>query len=330
MKQLMYVGALFAAASSASLAIAGQTLTTGTGDGGVTVTVDGYGSFGGSGGSEVSDADYNPVGPAPITDTTFESGVAARVGGSGGRQFLATGGIGSSGNLPVVGITGNSTQANSSFSFGGLDFGLAQTVQLLTTSGNPTGSLLTQTYTINNNGANAINGLELIRYIDGDIGDTSDGGGRLVVSGLEIMFETGDATGTSTSTSFLGITGEGGTIPGSGRFEADSFSGLLSRIIAGNALDQVITGDSADADEFVDAGGAYDITLALLNTFDIAAGGSATYTTRTFFGTGVPSAVVVPPPGPNPNPIPLPAAAWAGIMMLGGMGTIRAIRSRRK
>jgi hypothetical protein len=166
-----------------------------------------------------------------------------------------------------------------------------QTVAPLLEAGAQTGSFLTQTYTITNNGAGSA-GFELVRYIDGDLlfdGTLVDGGGRLTTS-TDILFET-DAGGTaSTDTTFVGISGTGGTEPATGRFEIDSYFGLGSRIIAGTALDNTVAGDG-DADGFIDSGSEYDVTLGLRNVFILAPGASDTYVTRTFFGTGAPEDV---------------------------------------
>jgi hypothetical protein len=261
-------------------------LNNGPGDGKVSVGVDGYGAFGSSVGADSANAIYDPVGAIGPAGTSFESGVAIRFGGAGGYDFLTSGDIGGSGGLGSVGVAGTPLSGSSSFSFGGLSFTLVQTLTTLSS-----GTELRQDYTILNPSASSVR-FELIRYLDGDLlfdGSLTDGGGRLAGGpGPEILFETDSATGSATSTTFVGITGEGGIIPAAGRYEIDSFSGLRSRIISGTALDDTVTGDGGDADQFIDAGGGYDVTLALRNLFDLTAGGSATYTTRTIFGSGTP------------------------------------------
>ncbi|HEX2746410.1 MAG TPA: VPDSG-CTERM sorting domain-containing protein [Verrucomicrobiales bacterium] len=273
------------------------TLSTGAGDGGVTVGVDGYGAFGSSIGANATDAIYNPVGGGTPAGTSFESGVAIRFGSSGTRQFLTSGDIGGSGNLVNPTVTGTTTSGSSTFSIGGLNFTLTQTITPLFVAAVQTGSILTQSYSITNPGNVAIP-FELVRYLDGDLafdGSIVDGGGRLIAgSGAEVLFETDTAAGTASSTTFVGITAEGGTAPATGRFEVDSFSDLRSRILAGNALDDGIAGDSADADQFIDVGNGYDVTLALNNIFSLGGGQSTTYTTSTIFGAGAPERVEVP------------------------------------
>lgn len=270
-------------------------------DGGVSVGVDGYGSFGSDVGS-TSDAFFNPVPPdlRSSVGTTFQSGVAIRFDGAGIRTFLTSGDIGGSG-VPCAPspcgpeVSGSSTWASSTFLFGGLKFDLIQTLSEILSGGIRVGTELKQTYTMKNMTAGIL-AFELIRYLDGDVGFTEidDGGGKLG----DMLFETETATGTTTSAVFVAITGEGGTIPSSGRYEVDSFSGLRSRIIAGLVpLDITVTGDGLDPDQFIDAGSGYDVTLALLNMFTLGPGAEGVYTTRSSLASAAPSVVAgVPEP----------------------------------
>jgi len=280
-------------------------LSTGIGDGSLTVGVDGYGSFGSAvGGVETDIASYDPIGSLAAASTTFESGVAIRFGSTGTRQFLTSGSIGSSGGLPSVSITGSGTIATSTFTLGGLSFELLQTVApMVDDLGGRTGSILGQSYRVTNIGNTAID-FELIRYLDGDLffdGTLVDGGGRIFLSGSEFLFET-DAGGTgATNTTFVGIDTFGGTVPTTNRFEVDSFSGLESRIIDGTALDDLVARDG-DRNGFVDVGSEYDVTLGLRNVFNLAPGASASYTTRTVFGSGTPGDVSIAIPSVDIGP----------------------------
>jgi hypothetical protein len=301
------------------------TLNNGSGDGTVTVGVDGFGSFGSAvGGEGTSNAVYDPVGEIGPAGTAFESAVALGFGGT--RSFLSSGFGNSGGTNPI--ITGSSTSANSSFSSGGLSFQLTQTLIPLFNGTNRTGSALTQVYNITNTSGAALD-FDLVRYFDGDLdfdGSLIDGGGRLVANGTEILFETDSATGSADETTFIGITGEGGTIPTTNRFELDEFPDLRSRIIQGVALDGIITGDN-NSDQFVDAGAGYDITPTLRNTFSLGAAQSTTYTTRTIFGSGAPGEVVIPPP-PPPTEIPFEFSPGLGILMLGAWGAIAQLKNK--
>lgn len=83
-----------------------------------------------------------------------------------------------------------------------------------------------------------------------------------------------------------------------------------------------ITGDSADADQFIDAGNGYDVTLALRNIFEIGAFGTANYTTHTIFGVEAPDDVE------EPNPVPEPATVLGGAA-LAALAAVRGIRRKK-
>lgn len=290
------------------------------GDGSLQVGVDGFGSFGlNVGGTGTSNAFYDPIGSQSLTETTFDSGVAIRFGDSGSRDFLTSGNIGSSGGLQNPDVTGTATQANSSFDFGSLQFNLTQSLESLFDEGNRTGTKLEQTYTITNTNDTSVD-FELLRYLDGDLqfdGSLIDGGGRLVNNGLEILFETDSATGNNDPTTFIGITAEGGITPDANRYEIDSFPSLRNRIINGDNLDNIISGDGPDSDQFIDAGNGFDVTLALRNVFSLGAGETTTYTTSSFFGAGAPTSVVTPTPPTQSVPEP---TTILGLVAIGGFG----------
>ncbi len=303
------------------------TLTNGPGDGTVSVGVDAFGSFGSAvGGSGTSNAFFDPVGVGAPAGTTFDSGIA--IGFGAGRTFMTSGSIGgSSGGSVTTAISGTTTTATSAFSFGRLAIELTQTLTAIFSGMTQTGSELTQVYKITNM-SGSTSAFDVVRYIDGDLlfdGSLTDGGGRLFAGMTEILFEIDSATGTADPTTFIGITGEGGTTPATGRYEIDSFSGLRSRTIAGTDPDDTITGDSGDADEFIDSGAGYDITMVLRSEFSLLDGEMATYTTRTIFGEGAPGAVT-DPGGNGSTGIPEPATlALFGL----GLAGLRFVRRRR-
>ncbi|MCA8928671.1 MAG: hypothetical protein KDC18_11420 [Alphaproteobacteria bacterium] len=290
MDRPMCRSALIGAAIAIGLAAPAQaiTLTNGTGPGSVTVDVDGYGSFGlAVGGNGTGDAFYTPVGSASASGTTFESGVYL----SGPGTFLTTGSIRSSGGLPDLVVQQSSpTSATSSFQLGSLDFRLTQTlVSSFDGSGTRIGSQLNQSYRITNT-ASVPNSFALKRYLDGDLEfdeSIADGGGIITLGGNQVLFETDSADSPSQSTTFVGITANGGDQSPPGRFEVSSYSGLGNKVAVGGTLNDTVAGDT-NGDGFID--NAYDVTLAFNNNYSLAAGETATYLTQTLFGNAVPPA----------------------------------------
>ena len=267
-------------------------IRTPSGDGGVSLGVDAFGSFGSAvGGEGTSNAIYDPVGSEAEAGTVYESLIAFRLAGEENRSFLDT--VGSN---PVI-ADSTETTVDSSFTIGNLSFQLNQSVEDFLADDSRLGSILTQEYTITNTGTETTE-FELIRYLDGDLyfdGTLADTGGRRIREDEEILFETDNGEDPSFATTFVGITASGGSQESPGRFEIDSFSGLRSRIENGVELDEEITGDGANGDGFVDSE-PYDITLALRNSFSIESGESVTYTTETIFGTGSPGDIDLSPP----------------------------------
>jgi hypothetical protein len=306
------------------------TLRNSPGDGQVSVEVDGYGSFGyETEGIGTGDAMYDPVGAVGPSSTTWESAVYFRRPKSGTSRFLTTGEVGTagaSGHLPDVAFTlTESARATSTFTYAGLQFDLEQRLEDAHDAGTRTGTFLVQTYSITNPGVAPVS-FDLVRYYEGDLylggAGVPDGGGHLVVDGTEFVFETDVAGEPAASTNFIGITAAGGTTPATGRYEVGQWSssgGFPGRIAADMPLGDVVFGDGADADEFVDAGHDYDVGIALANVFALAPGERVTYVTTTLFGTGAPSQVVGPPvattttvPTGTPTTTTLPPAEVCG------------------
>jgi len=290
---------------SAQIAFAApHVLSNGPGDGSVSVGVNGFGGFGFFNGLDASDATFDPIGPVLPADTTLASAIAIKTSTETTRTFLTTG-TGTIFGSPFPGLSnppvaGDLTSATSSFSIKGLDFNL---VQFLTFTSS--GTTLTQTYTITNPASPTIPPIppiifELVRYLDGDlkfIPSVIEGGGQFfTLDGTEILFETDIAGATSTTpTTFVGITAEGGTTPVLGtRYEINVFSTLGPAIVAGTPLGDIVFGDT-NADKFIDGAG-YDVSLALRNEFSLGAGQSVVYVTKTVFGNGLPQDVEIDPP----------------------------------
>ncbi len=201
-------------------------LSTALGDGGLSLDVDGFGSFG----SDVNEnALYDPIGEIPVGKTTYRSQVAIRIGEEASRDFFN-----SIQDIAEPVITYDPynqplpvppTSTTSTFTAKGLNFKLSQNVSdLLPGQNQPrSGSNLSQTYEITNPSSAPVL-LELVRYFDGDLEfDESryDTGGRLTKSGQEILFETdsGENVDAESSTTFIGITADGGSVNHKGRYE---------------------------------------------------------------------------------------------------------------
>jgi hypothetical protein len=149
----------------------------------------------------------------------------------------------------------------------------------------PIGTLLTQTYAIANPSASTVS-FDLARFVDADINNIDDGGGRLFVNGLELLFQTDTATGTASAPVVVAITGEGGKIPATGRYELARFPDLGNNLFTAGVLHDTVYHDGADADQIVDAGTDDDLEIALRNQFVLGPGQSTTYVTRTYFVSG--------------------------------------------
>jgi hypothetical protein len=284
-------------------------LDNGPGDGTVDLGVDGYGSLGFDIGY---DDYYDPIGVSvPDQVSTIYRGYPL-IRTSEGRFYF----VGDAAGSPSV--TGTATSASSSFTdvTSLLSFDLTQVVTPLWNGSTRIGSLLTQTYAIQNPTASTVS-FDLARWIDADIRydhNISDGGGRMVVNGLELLFETDTATGTASSPVVLAITGEGGTIPASGRYELSRAPTLLNTLLNTGVVGDTVQNDGADPDQIIDTGMGYDASMVLINRFVLGPGESDTYVTRTYFVS-----VDLPEPGPLPS-------LGFGIT---GLLALRALRGRR-
>lgn len=317
---------LLISAAVAALTVGGAgavPLSNGVGDGSVNVSVDGFGSFGDAVGGDTSDAVYDPVGEVEAAGTTFESAIAVSFGGV--RPYLTTGDISGPDNPSndLMIVSSDDTSVTSTFSVGVLDFQLEQTlVSSFNSEGVRVGSALNQVYTITNT-AEVANSFDIVRYLDGDLdfdGSIDDGGGRIFQSGNEILFETDAASENDESTTFVGITANGGEPIETNRFEISEFSSLQDRIPEGGqlgdfvqrfpdiiipvdgelegpiitdgvpvaALNEAVFAEDVPESEFIEV--AYDVTLALRNEFALEAGETTTYSTTTLFGNAVPPA----------------------------------------
>jgi hypothetical protein len=283
-------------------------LTTGVGDGEVSVGVDGFGSFGINPGPNSNGGQFDPIGPTAPFFTVWESGVALRIGAAGPRAFLTSGNIGGSGSLPNPVVTGSSTSGTSTFTNSGLSFSLVQTVAPTFNGALRTGAMLTQTYTITNTTAATIT-FELVRLVDTER-NVYVGGRFFAANRNEIIY----ADENPINPYVVGFTGIGGTPLASNRYDIDANPNVRTRVLAGNALLDAITGDS-NSDGIIDSAG-YNFNMGLRNVFTVAPGASTVYTTHTVWGTGPAPNVIFPTPPPPSAPGTPFGVTWTGSQLL--------------
>ena len=268
---LKRTGWLTAAALLAAAPIAGHAyvLTNGTGDGDVTVDVDGFGFF--------EFAEFDPVGPIEAGSTVYESYVAITQG-----TFLTS--LGNAEDSGATIISESDNQIVSQFTVNQLEFTLTQTVSDAVDGGVQTGSVFVQQFQIRNT-TDVTNTFDLYRYMDGDLYLTDesldDGGGVIQQGGVTVLYETDLVDGATAEDTFLGITAEGGTAPATGRFSITQCCDIQWPLD-----DDVFNDDNGDG--VIDT--AYDVTMTLRNQFSLAPQQVVTYTTATLFGNGEPPA----------------------------------------
>ncbi len=312
-------------------------LTTGSGDGALQITVDGYGVYGNAMSVEgpSGDATFNPVGSLGPAGTTFVSAVAIGVPGvASDNQFLLTGSILGSipGSLPSLDASTNpqGTLATSSFTLSAgsllpslsgladLQFNLTQDVRAIFNPGaGRIGSLLTQTYVITNP-TGSTKTFDLFRYDNSDpIDPTANGGGRVIVDGTEVLFSSANRAGNiNANDTIVAFTATGGATPVSGRYELNHFD-LVNKIGGDTgSLGNLIRGDGGDADQVMDASFVEftDVNAALRNQFSLAPGASVTYVTKTLWATGSISASLAQAfgAGPQVTDVLLSGSTWPG------------------
>ena len=244
------------------------TLTNGSGDRSLTITVDGYGSFGSD--TPANDAFYDPVGATGVSGTVYESAVYLTATG----RFMSTDAIGGLSPVPFTDVT--ATSAVSSFMAGRLSVTLTQTL-----TRTASGSVLTQAYRFSNP-STATESFTAVRFVDGDLrfDGSIDDAGAVSPDGRTLSeFDAGDNPGSAST--FVGITDNGGTPAG---FTVQPYSFTDDIDVAGGiptAALNLVANDN-NGDRITDF--SYDVTLALASSFSISPGQSATYTSITRFG----------------------------------------------
>ena len=241
------------------------TLTNGSGDGDISADLDVFG--------RTTYVLYDPVGALRASDPVYRSEIFLGLAGGGLRSLTSSGA-----NASI--ISQSDTQLVTGFSVGNLAFTLTQTVGATFEGENRTGSILTQTFAISNQ-AETETALSMVRYFDGDLfftdGSRADGGGVLTQNGQTVLFETDVSGSANDPSTFVGITGLGGTSAG---FAVQQCCGVNAYPLP-NTVD-----NDTDGDGFTNS--SYDVTLQLQRDFSIAAGATEYFTTATLFGNGTP------------------------------------------
>lgn len=290
-----YLAAISMAALMASVAPASAatyTLSVGGGDGALSVDVDEFG--------DLSSGLYDALSPnIGMSETIYESYVAL----NSGPGYLPMSEFAAAGVTATV-IDSTPTSLVSEFTINQLSFQLTQQVfqNFDVDTGELLGATLQQQFSIRNN-AEVANAFQLVRYLDGDLQfdeSISDGGGVDFQNGNRVLFEIDsipvaagdnpdiivpDIDEQDIQTTFVGINAVGGGINPNDSYQISSYSGLDSDIRNGVPLTNTIQNDD-NGDGFIDT--PYDVTLALKNGFNLAANGTATYTTQTVFGNSTP------------------------------------------
>jgi len=251
------------------------TLNNGTGDGTVSITVDGYGSFGSS--TPAGNAFYDPVGATESQGTVYESAVYF----SPLQGFLSTDALGDGTSLaPISMESPDSKTAISQFDTNGFHIKLTQKLNTATSKG----STFVQTYAITNNtGFNQT--ISLVRHVDGDLlfsgGADNDFGGVSADDNILYEFDSGDDP--SNPTTYVGIASSGGSGAGFTIQPYQFTDNIRSATGIPVDLKNQVFGD-ANGDDVTDS--TYDITLSQQNSLTIPNGRTVTYKTSTIFGEG--------------------------------------------
>ncbi|WP_108258977.1 hypothetical protein [Mangrovicoccus ximenensis] len=256
-------GAAFAV--TAEIPLGYYTLSNGSGDGDVSVEVDAMGF--------IASAYFDPAGSIGSGSVIYDSFTTV-------SPYQANYGIsGVASGASTLSVTANSMV--STFSVNNLAFTLTQTVADAIEDGVQTGSVLTQSFVIENT-ADVANSFEMYRYLDGDLYLTdqslADGGGVTSMAGNIVVYQTDVLDGQTAEDTFIGITLSGEGAQGIS-YAVDHCCDL--NLPLGNTVAEDLDGDGV-TDE------TYDVTVSLGTSYQLAAGGSGSFVTTTIFGNGEP------------------------------------------
>ena len=271
--------ALSLATTLAASAIPAATLTTGTGDGSLTVNVTAFGSILRPASDGLPDDGlFDPIGGMGAATTIYESFIAVPAGPV--RESLET--LASD----LVEVLQTETEYVTRFRVGSFDqysITLSQSLFEWLESGQRAFPGLTQQFEITNFGETA-DSFDIIRFLDVDLnfgGEALDFGGRNTAgSTLYQIGASNDATASlpyiELSSSLQGLTN---AVPDR-NFQVARASDLHDLVLSGENLDNTVEGDENN-NNVTDT--AFDVALAYQNFVTIEAGQTVTYTTTTYF-----------------------------------------------
>ena len=244
------------------------TLTDGTGDRSLSVTVDSFGAFGSA--TSAGNAVYDPVGSIGPAGTVYQSAVyLSNIQGYLSDDF---------GPLPTPTFFNvTSTSAQSQFNAGQLSIALTQSVTRTSA-----GSVLVQSYRITNVGSTQIS-FVATRHLDGDLkfdqSFSSDFGGVSPDSRTLFEYDAGDDPNSAST--FVGITDSGGTPAG---YAIQPYP-FIDQIAANNGIPASVLNtvfNDANGDRVTDS--SFDVTLSLASSFSLGPNETVLYTSVTRFG----------------------------------------------
>jgi len=266
------------------------TLSNQPGNGRLSVTTDGYGSYGSSVGGGTSNLMYDDLGGAGSLGTTFQSAVLFASPTLAFSQWLSTSSGFSGPGMPPIAITGNISNWN----FMGIQF---QLTQVVAPGGDSDGTAIQQTYSLTNN-TGAPQELQMVRYADTDLFGSSlgDAVGASVSTGTTtndhwvFSYKTTGAQTCNDPRPACAITAEGRDSGGVKvvpcGFRGDAFATLRSALSSGvnpcAALNRTLLNDG-NADRLVcPAEATYDATLAIgVRFLNVPTGATVRFHTRT-------------------------------------------------
>lgn len=291
-----------------------------------TDTVGGHIKFDVNGGGGILSGFFDPIGPEGDVRILAPSDMYLGFSGAGDRIHL--------GSVVPTSFSGNSLERMSTFSVGGIDFSLTQSLSpFFGSDGTQLGTQLKQLYAFTNN-SGASQGLDFVRFLDPDLnflngeeGFDDNGGGRISYGGTTATFVTQIPTaGPEEAIPFVALYTNGGRSIG---HTVTFYEELENQVFHGGGLTNIVSRDG-DGDGWADpriiegTPTGEDLGIAQGNRFTLAANETGRFAATTLFGLGAPADVVI---GAVPEP-----ATWLTMIfgfIVAGLGLRRHKRGLR-